>query len=120
MLDSDPYVERNVKKSGASPPLLHAGVSLIWTPPARSHGGSLGAGGIFFPHILPIAVNVVSLGEYSGSLVAYRPPWSAVAGGVGPGCMPGRLLPAGTSVVWTDPNAEHGGSGATSQWHSPI
>ena len=32
----------------------------------------------------------------------------------GPGCMPGRLL------VWTDPYAEHGGSGTTSQWHSPF
>ena len=58
-LDSNRYVEGNVKKSGASPPLLHAGrfpcFSLIWSPPTRSHGGSTGTG---------VAVNVVSLGEF--------------------------------------------------------
>ena len=82
-LDSNRYVKGNVKKSGASPPMVHAGrfpcFSLIWSPTTWSHGGCTGTGGIFFSTVLPVAVNVVSLGV-SGSLVTYRPPGSAVAG----------------------------------------
>ena len=67
-LDSNRYVKGNVKKSGASPPMLHAGrfpcFSLIWSPTTWSHGGCTGAGGIFFPAVLSVAVNVVSLGEF--------------------------------------------------------
>ena len=72
------------KKSGASPPLLHAGrfpcFSLIWSPTTRSHGGSTGTGGIFFPHSPPSCCQRGVAWRVPGSLVTYRPPGSAVAG----------------------------------------
>ena len=62
-LDSNRYVKGNVKKSGAPPPMLHAG-----RLPCFSLNGVkevvLGQEEFSFPTILPVAVNVVSLGEF--------------------------------------------------------
>ena len=109
-LDSNRYVEGNVKKSGASPPMLHAGrfpcFSLIWSPTTRSHGGGTGTGGIFISHCPPCSCQRGVAWRVPGSLVTYRPPGSTVAGldqwrpcGAGPGCMPGGILPAGSRVT---------------------
>ena len=74
-----------------------------------------------FPTVLPMAVNVVSLGEFLAPLVAHRPSRSAMAGlaqwrpsGFGLDCMPRRFLPSGTSVVWTNLDAEYVG------WRPPL
>ena len=61
-LDSNRYVKGNVKKSGAPPPMLHAR-----RLPCRPHGVIevvLGQEEFSFPTVLPVAVNVVSLGEF--------------------------------------------------------
>ena len=65
-LDSNRYVKGNVKKSGASPPMLHAGrlpcLSLIWSRTTWSHWRLSWDGRNFlFPQY---SVNVVSLGEF--------------------------------------------------------
>ena len=92
----------------------------------RPHGVMevvLGQEEFSFPTILPIAVNLASSwlpGCLQASLVCSGRPGSMVTLWGWPGCLPGRLLPAGRSVVWTDLYAEHGGSGTTSQWHSPF
>ena len=49
----------------------------------RPHGVMevvLGQEEFSFPTVLPVAVNVVSLGEFLAPWLLYRPPWSAVAG----------------------------------------
>ena len=74
----------------------------------------LGPGGNFFPHCPAYSCQCSVAWRISGSLVAYRPSGTAVAGLAGLECMPGRLFPAGASVVWTYPYAEHGGFGTTS------
>ena len=96
----------------------------------RPHGVMevvLGQEEFSFPTLLPVAVNVVSFGEFLAPWLLTGLPglqWQAWINGdllkTGPHCMPGGILPAGSSVVWTDTNAEHGGSGATSQLHSPF
>ena len=80
-----------------------------------------------FPTVLPITINVVLLGEFLAPLLLTGLPglqWQAWINGELLGlalvCMPRRLFLAGTSVVWSNPDAEHGCCGPTSYGHSPL
>ena len=71
-----------------------------------------------FPTVLPMAVNVVVLGDFLAPFVAYWSPGSAVAGLAqwrtprsAFSYMSGRLFHAGASVVRTNLDAKHDGSG---------
>ena len=95
----------------------------------RPHGVMevvLGQEEFSFPTVLPVAVNVVSLGEFLAPWLLTGLPglqWQAWINGDLVGlaliaCQEGFFLQP--SVVWTDTYAEHGGCGATSQQHSPF
>ena len=94
----------------------------------RPHGVMevvLGQEEFSFPTVLPVAVNVVSLGEFLAPWLLTGLPglqWQAWINGGLVGlaliaCQEGFFLQV---QVWTDTFAEHGGCGATSQRHSPF
>ena len=71
-----------------------------------------------FPSVLPMAVNVVSLGDFLAPLLLTGLQGSMATSWVWPWSHVTKVSSFGTSVVWSNLDAKYGGCGRD-LWHSP-